>query len=450
MLIGTTFAWFTDTATTAVNKIQAGTLDIDIVDAEGTSLAGETLAWQKAAGAEEEEVLWEPGTTYNLQPFKIVNKGNLALKFKLEINGLLGDAKLLEAIDFTVGEGSLATYLEGYEVRLAAGAETELIAISGHMKETAGNEYQGLSVDGIGITVMATQDTVEHDSLDDQYDANATYPVMNDEEFAEALAAAQPGDIITMGEGLFNLPASINTKGLTISGVTGATVVNITQADGTYTNIAADGVTLSNLTLRSGASIVGEPGPRTACSMLQVNGQDVTVENCTFEAVGTANIALQIMNANPTIRNCKFVGGFRQIGMSYGKDGKTILIENCSLKQATYGIHFDQPNGANIIVRDCDIAAWSSFSAAGGGTVTFERCHFADGSTYNYLRPYLTTTLTDCSFDRGFVMNPAEDFVLTVTNPTLPEGVNSFKDFVEADKDFTLVLDGETTRITVG
>ena len=28
MLIGTTFAWFTDTASTAVNKIQAGNLDV--------------------------------------------------------------------------------------------------------------------------------------------------------------------------------------------------------------------------------------------------------------------------------------------------------------------------------------------------------------------------------------------------------------------------------------
>ena len=30
MLIGTTFAWFTDTASTGVNKIQAGNLDIEL------------------------------------------------------------------------------------------------------------------------------------------------------------------------------------------------------------------------------------------------------------------------------------------------------------------------------------------------------------------------------------------------------------------------------------
>ena len=52
---------------------------------------------------------------------------------------------------------------------------TESIVIKGHMKEDAGNEYQGLSIDGIGITVVATQDTVEYDSNDNQYDAGAEY-----------------------------------------------------------------------------------------------------------------------------------------------------------------------------------------------------------------------------------------------------------------------------------
>ena len=43
MLIGTTFAWFTDTASTAVNKIQAGTLDVQLLDGQGNSLEGATL-----------------------------------------------------------------------------------------------------------------------------------------------------------------------------------------------------------------------------------------------------------------------------------------------------------------------------------------------------------------------------------------------------------------------
>ena len=84
MLIGTTFAWFTDSASTAVNKIQAGTLDVQLLDESGNSLEGQTLAWQKAAGHESEEVLWEPGCTYNLQSFKIKNNG-------MRINKLVGN-----------------------------------------------------------------------------------------------------------------------------------------------------------------------------------------------------------------------------------------------------------------------------------------------------------------------------------------------------------------------
>ena len=176
MLIGTTFAWFTDSASTAVNKIQAGTLDVQLLDESGNSLEGQTLSWQKAEGAENEEVLWEPGCTYNLQSFKIKNNGNLALKYKIAISGIDGDAELLDAIDFTVtGVDGVATAaaLNGFEGKLAANSMTDAITISGHMKESAGNEYQGLTIDGIGITVYATQDTVENDSYNNQYDASA-------------------------------------------------------------------------------------------------------------------------------------------------------------------------------------------------------------------------------------------------------------------------------------
>ena len=86
MLVGATFAWFTDTASTGVNKIQAGNLDIEIQDENGKPVTN--LSWVKAEGAEGEQVLWEPGCTYELTPFQIVNKGNLALKYKVTITGI--------------------------------------------------------------------------------------------------------------------------------------------------------------------------------------------------------------------------------------------------------------------------------------------------------------------------------------------------------------------------
>ena len=172
MLVGTTFAWFTDTASTAVNKIQAGNLKVDLEmqkpDGSWVSAKGQTLEFKKAAGHESEEVLWEPGCTYELPALRIVNKGNLALKYKVAITGIDGDAKLNEAIVWTIGDiGSTDTY-----TKLAVGGSKEF-TISGKMKTDAGNEYQGLSINGIGITVYATQDTVEYDSFNNTYDENA-------------------------------------------------------------------------------------------------------------------------------------------------------------------------------------------------------------------------------------------------------------------------------------
>ena len=183
MLVGATFAWFTDTASTGVNKIQAGNLDVQLVDENGNSLEGKTLEFKKAANAAEgEAVLWEPGCTYELPAVYVKNNDKLALKYKVAITGINGSAKLNEVIDWTINDADLSA-----DHSLSAGATSEALTIKGHMKESAGNEYMNESIDGIAITVYATQDTVESDSFTNQYDKNATYPVANVTELKEAL-----------------------------------------------------------------------------------------------------------------------------------------------------------------------------------------------------------------------------------------------------------------------
>ena len=176
MLVGATFAWFTDTASTGVNKIQAGNLDVVLemqnADGKWVSAEGKTLDFVKAADAKGEAILWEPGCTYELPALRIRNNGNLALKYKVAITGINGSAKLNEAIEWTIGDVAM-----GAEQHLAAG-ESNAFTIKGHMQESAGNEYTNESIDGIAITVVATQDTVESDSFNNTYDANATYPVV--------------------------------------------------------------------------------------------------------------------------------------------------------------------------------------------------------------------------------------------------------------------------------
>ena len=176
MLVGATFAWFTDTASTGVNKIQAGNLDVALemqnADGKWVSAEGKTLDFVKAADAKGEAILWEPGCTYELPALRVRNNGNLALKYKVAITGINGSAKLNTVIDWTIGDVAM-----GAEQHLAAG-ESSAFTIKGHMKESAGNEYMNESIDGIAITVVATQDTVESDSFDKDYDADAEYPVV--------------------------------------------------------------------------------------------------------------------------------------------------------------------------------------------------------------------------------------------------------------------------------
>ena len=217
MLVGTTFAWFTDTASTGVNKIQAGTLNVDIVDKNGDSLDGKSLSFKDVNN--NTDILWEPGATFNLDSFKIVNKGNLAFKYKVIINGVNGNAKLLEAIDFFVKigdaekvaladwEGILLPDGEATTDTMDAGT-TSAITISGTMKKEAGNEYQGLSIDGIGITVVATQYTYEKDSIDDQYDANANATIQvnkdNIQDYLDGKYGSIDGMTLVLAEGNYD------------------------------------------------------------------------------------------------------------------------------------------------------------------------------------------------------------------------------------------------------
>ena len=189
MLVGTTFAWFTDTASTGVNKIQAGNLKVDIVDESNESLDGKTLKFIQAVNETEkasvDNVLWEPGATFFTQGFRIANKGNLALKYKVVVSGTTGDTGLLKVMEFDVVSkmektGSKVDFDTTPGTLLpstAAGTPTysDVYYLRGHMKEDAGNEYKNMTLTGISVTVYATQLASEFDSFDNTYDENADY-----------------------------------------------------------------------------------------------------------------------------------------------------------------------------------------------------------------------------------------------------------------------------------
>ena len=348
MLVGTTFAWFTDTASTAVNKIQAGKLDIALEMKQGdswVSAEGQTLSWKKASGAPAgEQVLWEPGCTYELPELRIVNKGDLALKYRIVINGIVGNAKLLEAIEFTYGGVDNINA----EYTLAPGATSNDIVIKGHMREDAGNEYQGLSIDGIGITVVATQDTVEYDSNNNQYDANAKYPIVanTQAELNDAIASAQSGSAIptkvVLPAGNFKLEdGTAQNKNITISG-TADTVVTVVGDTGNQLNyqngatLAFEGVTIQGQTAGDFGGIAHVA--KTTFVNCTFNGKltlygDATFINCTFN--NKSDYAIWTWGA----KNAEF------IGCTFNSGGKALLLYG--------GAGSTETPTTNLTVTDC-------------------------------------------------------------------------------------------------
>ena len=249
MLVGATFAWFTDTASTGVNKITSGNLDVEIVNKEGEKVT--SLKWVKAEGAAAESVLWEPGCRYQLEPFQIVNNGNLALKYKLVITGLTGDADLLKVIQFTytIGDETLDLAGEGHlTAKGTDGAKSQPITITGAMDTAAGNEYMNKKLDNISITVVATQDTVESDSFGTQYDKDAEYPVAvttGDELQAIVSNATAPVNIVltnSITTNNFVIPedkdVTLDLNGRTVANAESHTILN--KGHLTLTDSSAD------------------------------------------------------------------------------------------------------------------------------------------------------------------------------------------------------------------
>ena len=77
MLVGATFSWFTDTASTGVNKIQAGNLDVAL------EYSTDFKTWNKVDNTTklfEDSTVWEPGRT-EVVYLRVKNAGTLALKY---------------------------------------------------------------------------------------------------------------------------------------------------------------------------------------------------------------------------------------------------------------------------------------------------------------------------------------------------------------------------------
>ncbi len=285
MLVGTTFAWFTDTASTGVNKIQAGNLDIELAYKNSTT-GGKFKEASKETPVFDNNALWEPGHVEYVV-LKIRNAGNLALKYKLGINiasevgstNVLDNLfKLSDYIKFAVIDGesnnlsdrdklvaeaekseSVAALNAGYTKgnHLLAGTtdNEKVVTLVVWMPKSVGNEANYKVAEGItapsidlGINVVATQLTYEKDSIDDQYDKDAEYPILvttGDELQAIVSNATAPVNIVltnSITTNNFVIPAdkdvTLDLNGRTVTNAESHTILN--KGHLTLTDSSAD------------------------------------------------------------------------------------------------------------------------------------------------------------------------------------------------------------------
>ena len=348
MLVGTTFAWFTDTASTGVNKIVSGNLKVDIIGADSDSHI-EKLNFTKAATTDAEagaEILWEPGCRYLTQGFRIANKGNLALKWKAEINkDNIVDGKaaptakdgksLLDVIDFYVvtgtGENAPEVAIEDFVGNLTKGAKSDVYYIKGVMQTSAGNDYQNLTLDGITITVYATQLTAEFDSFDNQYDKDAKY--------TEVIAA---GKTFTRKATLSTGITATDPNAIAVKAI--GTDADVTILDGTFdggsggNNICVAAANGAKVTIKGGTFTVGGDANGIGNSVIYSQGGDITIEggffytDCSYEG---KYYVLNQSNGNPgtiTVKGGTFVNydpskGDDNLGGSFVPTGYSVITE---------------------------------------------------------------------------------------------------------------------------
>ena len=215
MLIGTTFAWFTDTASTAVNKIQSGNLKVGF-----QYWNGEKYVDAKDATLFSEETLWEPGHT-EVVYLKVINQGNLALKYRLNTINTFeyqyaknsdGNQILLSKylkIGIADGKNAAEGVYATREEAIAAAADNlvsydsctkdntllpattdsesaDYFAFVVYMPTDVGNEANwdknvrgsyGAPWIRFNLALNATQASYENDSFDNKYDEGVPYPL---------------------------------------------------------------------------------------------------------------------------------------------------------------------------------------------------------------------------------------------------------------------------------
>lgn len=198
MLLGTTYAWFTDSVESKNNIIQTGKLKIGLEWADGkTNPAAAT--WNDASIAIFNYDKWEPGYAV-ARHLKVSNNGTLAFNYQMRIvaNGIVtkladvidvyyfAEARALARADIANAEylGTLAEVIgttknlsKKINGSLVAGAEPDLYTIVLKMNEDANDDYQNMDLGcTFSVELIATQMADESDAFGNDYDNAVNIP----------------------------------------------------------------------------------------------------------------------------------------------------------------------------------------------------------------------------------------------------------------------------------
>lgn len=329
MLIGSTFAWFTDSVTSAGNVIKSGKLDVTMEWKDATKTGTQTTYKDASEGAIFNNDLWEPGYV-EAKNIKINNIGTLALKYNLNIAADGEVSELAKVIDvyFAEGEytltdrsmseltkvGTLSDILAGMPANmtgdlLADTADTVTIALK--MQESAGNEYQDLAIGSdFSVVLMATQDTVEKDSFDETYD-ETEIPVMD----------IRTIDGVTYGIG----------------------------NDGNYYMISVDDYSLTNFTVDKKVTVLG-----TGDGLYdndRVFGKEAPLTSLALPE-GLVEIKDNALNALPNLTTVNLPSTLKTIGIqAFKMTGMSELTVPASVETIKQGAFRDMANLTTVTVK---------------------------------------------------------------------------------------------------
>ena len=452
MLLGTTFAWFTDTATSSKNKIVAGNLDVELLmyDADAgkyvnISSSQKPIFESGETANETQKTLWEPGKT-NVAYLAIENAGNLDLKYKVALDVKNVKDDLYKVMSYTISPdvmngvvpawdaANAKTVVPGVqEVTTAEGelgkGETHYFALSIHMDENAGNEYKNAEVD-FDLIVLATQLNAEFDSFNSpDYDKDAMYSdgvvVTTDAELAQAIADGKrtiyiEGAVATTAA---NAGSSTDLDGITLIGASAGATLEIKGTGGGLSN-----VNMKDLTVIDSTFYTSENGENAwEFTYLELEGSNTftnvafadgvmfegsnTLINCSFsghnndssEYGNTTMYGAWVYDGTASFTNCTFTGtrGLKVADQYTGSDVSNVVVDNCTFDSLSEkpGVAVDNRLGSlSLTIKNSTFINCKAGDAASDST---------KGVPYIYENDNTTPDVTSITLENNTVINAA-------------------------------------------